>query len=350
MHIVVVGAGLAGSFFAYYLADSEHTVTLLDHTMPREKPCGGGIPARVFAKFPDLANLSCAYHSPHIFRYISSDGKETTIPISGQFFVVSRRDFDAAILQQVIQKGHNIRLIQERVTAVEFRSPHWYVRTPQREIVADVLIGADGASSLVRKQILGATPPEHYAFTVGYFITNVPLDTLIIRTYNDLEGYLWYFPRSDHASVGIGCRRGRGLPKESWARLNNFLAQYYPSAEKYQRWGAIVPSFSDPHLLRLPCAGPNWALLGDAAGHANPITGEGIYYALTSAYLAAQAILVSQSIQDYDRLWRVEYGYGPTLTSVGSFVSKLHNIEKAFAYKGYEMALKRAFLLDFEGR
>jgi flavin-dependent dehydrogenase len=69
----------------------------------------------------------------------------------------------------------------------------------------------------------------------------------------------------------------------------------------------IVPMISDPKFYDLPTSGDGWALIGDAAGHVNAITGEGIYYAMMGGKLAAEAY-IGGNIKNYDALWRLKYG------------------------------------------
>jgi flavin-dependent dehydrogenase len=73
-------------------------------------------------------------------------------------------------------------------------------------------------------------------------------------------------------------------------------------------FSAIIPLIKDPNFYKIPCAGENWILIGDAAGHVDPITGEGILYAMWGAELAAKTI-TNHNIQEFDTLWRKEYGY-----------------------------------------
>jgi flavin-dependent dehydrogenase len=120
-------------------------------------------------------------------------------------------------------------------------------------------------------------------------------------------GYLWCFPRSDHANLGIGARLGTVSVSELWQRLETFLGKYYPQARKKKRWAALLPSVSKPDFWRQPCAGDNWALIGDAAGQVDCMIGAGIPYAFASANLVAQAILRGD-LKSYDRAWRGEFG------------------------------------------
>jgi flavin-dependent dehydrogenase len=132
---------------------------------------------------------------------------------------------------------------------------------------------------------------------------------MVFQTYADLEGYLWSFRGPNHASVGIATRLGAVPPQDLWHRVDRFLTETCPEAKKEKRWAGLLPMAQDTSLWDTPCAGPGWALLGDAAGHVHPITGEGIAYALWSVELLAEA-LGQGGPQVYEGLWRERYGHG----------------------------------------
>jgi flavin-dependent dehydrogenase len=138
-------------------------------------------------------------------------------------------------------------------------------------------------------------------------VSDVPVDEMLFQTYSDLLGFLWYFPRSDHVSVGIGTRVNAVPLSELWRRLDGFLRRHYPRARKVHRWRALIPNAISHDFWRKQCAGQNWALIGDAAGHVEAVTGIGIPYALASSTLVARAILCGD-LQSYDRAWREQYG------------------------------------------
>jgi flavin-dependent dehydrogenase len=310
MQIAIVGGSLAGAFLALQLRDSGHQISIFDPRAPWEKPCGGGVYADILDQFPILNELPCSWNRPSQLRLISSTREGGfLLGLDSTWVIVSRYDLNHALLQAALQTGGTVRLISERVHGIDLAedSSHWLLRTASRSCKFDVVVGADGVRSVVRKRLLGHIPREDLALAVGYMVSHVPLDEVVVRTYSDLLGYLWYFPRSDHATVGIGCRFGASPPSELWRRLDNFLDTYFPQARKGHRWTALLPAVYSADFWKRPCAGQNWALIGDAAGHVNPINGMGIPYALASAQLAAQAIL-RDDLKSYDEAWRKEYG------------------------------------------
>lgn len=154
-------------------------------------------------------------------------------------------------------------------------------------------------------------------WATGYWVR--PMPAIVFQTYADLHGYLWSFPRPDHASVGVGSRLGAVPPRDLWQRLDRFLDEVCPGARKGDRFAALLPMARDATLWDTPCAGPGWALLGDAAGHVHPITGEGIAYALWSAESLSEAFRQGDP-QVYEDLWRESYGQG--LRAAGAMLSR----------------------------
>jgi flavin-dependent dehydrogenase len=169
-------------------------------------------------------------------------------------------------------------------------------------------------------------------------VQGVP-DAVIFQTHSDLEGYLWSFPRADHASVGIATRLGAVLPQYLWQRVDQFLAEMCPKAEREKRWVGLLPMAQDPTLWDTPCAGPGWALVGDAAGHVLPLTGEGIAYALWSADLLAESLNRGEPMA-YEGLWREHSGQA--LISAGKMLCRAGPAQGA-----YEMLLQFALAMAF---
>jgi flavin-dependent dehydrogenase len=217
----------------------------------------------------------------------------------------------------------------------------WLIYTAAGETFsAEYLVGADGTRSLVRREVVGPIPRQHLALGVGYLVRGVP-DAIVFQTCADLEGYLWSFPRADHASVGIATRLDAALPQDLWHRLDRFLAETCTQARKAKRWTGLLPMAQDASLWDTPCAGPGWALLGDAAGHVHPLTGEGITYALWSAELLAEAFGQGDP-QSYEGLWRERYGYA--LRAACAMLSDSDSSSGAYEI-AFQMAMAMALLV-----
>jgi flavin-dependent dehydrogenase len=305
MHIAIVGGSLAGAFLAVELGGTEHQITILDPRAPWEKPCGGGLFADTLQKYPVL-RTACAWHYPLRFRWISSTG-DRSVPAKAQWAIASREDLNRGLLRVALQ-NQNVQLVPDRVTAIVPQGSGWQVHAESgRCLEAELVIGADGVNSVVRRDLVGRLPREHTGITVGYLVAPGPTDEVIIQTYPDQIGYAWYFPRTDHACVGFGTRATTADVPGMWQRLEAFMGKHCPGANKQSRWGAAIPAVSNGAFWAQPCAGPGWALIGDAAGHVQTLLGEGISCALTDAHLVAQAIR-GGNLQAYDKAWRKEHG------------------------------------------
>jgi flavin-dependent dehydrogenase len=235
-------------------------------------------------------------------------------------------EFGRALLKRALS-GKNVRLVPEQVTGIAETAGGWRLHTAKGQTyAADYLVGADGVQSIVRRHVVGPIPRQHLALAVGYTMHAAP-NALTFQTYADLEGYLWCFPRSDHASVGIATRLTEAQSGDPWKRLDAYLDDACPEAKRERRWAAVLPMARDASLWDTPCVGSNWALLGDAAGQVHPITGEGVAYALWSAELLGQALRRGDR-QAYDSLWRQAYGH--CLTSASEAIRRTGSMTGVF--------------------
>jgi flavin-dependent dehydrogenase len=291
----VVGGGPAGALLAFHLARDGAAVTLFDHSHPREKPCGGAFTPRALALLPKApAGDPPPLRQVHACRFDSGAGDVVELALPQPVGIGSRRHMDAWLLRRATEAG--AAHVAERVRAVE----KGRVRTTAgREERYDLVVGADGASSLVRRTFLGLLPPARLAMAAGWFARGD--SDMVVRFTPGLAGYLWLFPRSDHVGVGI-CAPLASVPtRRMVARLETEVARAFPALSDHEaaRYAHVIPSPSaDPASVR-EIAGDGWALLGDAAALADPITGEGLYFALRSAELLADTLRAGGSPRAY---------------------------------------------------
>lgn len=122
------------------------------------------------------------------------------------------------------------------------------------------------------------------------------------------EGYIWVIPRGDNTSIGGGTAEICHF-HELKQEINAFVKKCYPQAEKISTWTALIPNVKNAKTFRNPVAGPNWMLIGDAAGHVSPISGSGISYALLDGEIAADAV-VNGHPEQFNEMWVKAYGQG----------------------------------------
>jgi geranylgeranyl reductase family protein len=289
MQIAVVGAGPAGIWVSNLLAQRGHTVTLIDSQAPWEKPCGGGVTTKALTSFGIFQSDLPRNNIDHVTIYFG-DSRSVTVRPKEPIAVLSRRELARHLLQEAEKSG--VSLLKSRVNQIERLPRGWRLTTREGTVQSDFLIGADGASSLVRRCVSTGLQAEDLCVTIGYFIPGHFAPQMKIYFLPSFDGYLWSFPRPTHTSYGLITRSTPGWTARAKMLLANFIAadlgeEVMQDAEFYS---APVPCLRPETWRRNQIAGDGWALVGDAAGLVDPITGEGIYYAFKSAQLLAETV------------------------------------------------------------
>ena len=339
--VIVAGAGPAGSAAAITLAAAGARVLVLDRAhFPREKTCGDGLTAKCLPLLRQLGVLEaflnqCQMVSPG-YRLFFSDGSEVVfrshdpqaVPV---VCMMTRRAFDALLLEKALsapsvrfEAGWKVTGYQVRGTGQVIVSARHGNR--QQSWQARLVIDACGAHSPLARQH-DRRPPTGEASALawrGYFEQVHGLDGLV-EFYFDrdiLPGYLWIFPTSaSTANVGCGSLEQvvarRGL---DWRSILDYFVHRHPQAAARLRHarlcGAIsggrIPLAVHPRRSRVSAG---YLRVGDAAAFCDPITAEGIYYALESGVLAGRVAAEALAAGDlslprlraYDRLWRERF-------------------------------------------
>lgn len=304
----IVGAGPAGSWAAYRLARAGARVALVDGSHPREKPCGGGVtgraldlvreaidPASVGAVPIETATFAAGAHSANV-RF------GDTFAFGQALVVVARRDFDAALMQAAIASG--AEPILTRATDIARHNGGWTVRTADGGMTCARLIGADGANSLVRRRVAAPFRRGDLSIASGFFVHGVSSREIVVLFETDPPGYLWSFPRADHLAVGVGAQADESTSAQLFARAADWIRGHVAGAVRLERYSWPIPSPAVDTLARERPSGPGWMLIGDAAGLVDPITREGIYFALASGDAAAGSLLGADAERTYDRYIR----------------------------------------------
>jgi geranylgeranyl reductase family protein len=295
--VAIVGAGPSGAWTAYRLARQGARVLLVDPSHPREKPCGGGVTARALALVADVRPLDAI---PSVAveraRFIdSASGAAATVTLGSgdgeQLTVASRRAFDAHLVEAARAAGADF--LNARVRAVRRDGPAWCLDTQSGETHrAAFLVGADGANSLVRRMLARPFPRADVSIATGFFASGVTSSEIVVEIVADPPGYIWSFPRPDHLAIGICAQADARVTS---AALRDTTARWM-AATRLAREACLtpyswpIPSLSVDSIDRLTVAGDGWCLVGDAAGLVDPITREGIFFALESAVAAAASI------------------------------------------------------------
>ena len=304
VEFAVVGAGPAGARAAELLSGLGAGVLLLDPKAPWEKPCGGGLTPAAFDEIPELEELKAFSRPVTTVRVEASPRVGVTVPLERPMWILPRVDLARWQLDRALGAGAGH--LRAKVEKIDREYGYWKLRTAEGDVLAPFLIGADGAASLVRRVAVPEFQVELAPTRVAYPATRgAATETALLKFYRGLAGYLWDFPRPDHRSVGIG------VPNGTWRRprLDGEIDAYRALADGcgcpdgLERAGAVIGTAQLGHGDYCALAGRDFALLGDAAGLADPLTGEGIQNALRSAGLLAQA-WAGGGLDDYPRLAR----------------------------------------------
>jgi flavin-dependent dehydrogenase len=308
--IAIVGAGPAGAHLATRLAAAGRDVVLFDPKGAWEKPCGGGVPTRAIKEFAFLLEDS-SYPRKAVSRItmISPVGRRVTLKVEEPFVIYSREVLNGLVLDRAVRAG--ARFVRAGVKDFSRAGERWDISTDGGgSWRARFLVGADGAASFTRRRLVGIFPKQDLALAFGYNVEDERADTVsgarngngkpgadeaIVSFPRDFTGYLWAFPRQGAMNFGVASKLGERTSDELRAVLSNFVCDYYggrmPDAERTSFFGAKIPTLDLGSWKGLRTGGEGWALVGDAAGFADPITGEGIYYAFKSADILADAMI-----------------------------------------------------------
>jgi geranylgeranyl reductase family protein len=339
--VLIVGAGPAGSFAAERLAQGGARVALFDGRPDGEpKACGGGVTAKALKAWPHL--LEAVGRTVAELDMYSPSGKRLHMKLDEPFAIYSRVAFDSYLRDRAREAG--AKVFFEKITAKRINRTHdgWTLRGASGDDKSNeestqwsgkILVGADGANSAIAKKLAGPLQAADMEVAFGY---RTPLPETgdaptVIAFLPGWVGYAWAFPRLDHISFGIATTQEAFEHKALDDLLWQFMVGYYRQRENAktniweklgapgsltieknlrataERYAARIPGLADQTWDKRRACGEGWALLGDAAGFADPVTGEGIYYALRSAELFANAFLEGRP-HDYEKRWREDFG------------------------------------------
>jgi flavin-dependent dehydrogenase len=300
--IAIVGGGPAGALCGEKLASAGFRVTLFDEHLAWEKPCGGGLTHKAVEKYPFLLDGPQAKKQVYTAELISSRGHRARFQMSRPLVIYSRAVLNGLLLERAAAAG--CEMVHARVTQVNTDDAPVKLLAGGEPRSADFVVLAAGA----RNQLLpGTTPlcPQDLEVTLGYFVP-VQEEVVKIKFLERLAGYLWSFPRTDHLSVGICAKMAEYAMPVLRRYLEDFIREEKISTAGARFYSHVLPSPQFGTLRNRKIAGRNWALAGDAAACVDPITGEGLFYALRSGDLLAQSLAAGQP-EAYPARLRAEF-------------------------------------------
>lgn len=289
-NIAVIGGGPAGALAAAQLARAGRDVILFDEKLAWEKPCGGGLTDKALAQWPFLRDAQVERNWVSDCELIAPTGRRVRFPLERQIAIFSRLTLNGLLLDRARAAG--AKFLRERVLHIDGEAGRWLIRTASGSYSADFVVLAGGARNSLRSRFTAPLGPENFMVAAGYYIPGNH-HTVQIKFLKDLHGYIWIFPRADHFSAGI-CGRMQGKSTAELRRiLEDSLPEFCLRLEGAKFYAHIIPSLTPYALRNSAFAGDGWAMIGDAAGFVDAITGEGLYYALRSAELLSESLLAS---------------------------------------------------------
>jgi len=299
------------------LATRGARVTIFDASHPREKPCGGGVTGRALALVGDAIDaraLAQTVVQSARLRAIGASARQARVHATGAtarqadgfdpfsdadavvaldddaLMVADRAIFDAELLSAAERAGAVLN--RSRVTDVRVDRTGVSIDTRRGRHRAAFLIGADGATSLVRRRVAAPFRRDQLSIATGFFAHGVTSDEIVVELTTEPPGYIWSFPRPTHLAIGMCAQADANVTAAS---LRATVAAWIESTciapgAQLEAYSWPIPSLSARDFETLMPAGARWALVGDAAGLVDPITREGIFFALASGQWIADAL------------------------------------------------------------
>ncbi|HEX8967546.1 MAG TPA: geranylgeranyl reductase family protein [Chloroflexota bacterium] len=316
--VIVVGAGPGGSATAHFLSQRGLDVLLVDRAaFPRDKTCGDGLTPRalrVLERMSILAEVAAQGCRVEGYQVVAPNGRDTTAPIRTQHgaLVVPRFKLDDIIVRRAQRSGAHL---ESRLTVSHLEPTPRGVRVHAhdgRVFDARVAVVATGAATGVPRRSGILTSQPRAMLAARTYFEGIPHD--LERRFQlrfdgtPMPGYGWVFP-TDRASanVGVGFLPGRHSSTATRA-FDAFVAgrALQPLLRGAHQAGPLKGYPIRVDFLSAPTAGERTLLVGEAAGLVNPLTGEGIDYALECGMLAAEHVVHGLET-GLDRAWSAEY-------------------------------------------
>ena len=290
MRILIVGAGPIGCYTARLLKerDSSLDITIIEEHAQIGRPvhCAGLVSRDTFQE----ARVHLDGNS--ILNHI--DGAEFFL--EGDSFRINRKDVALVINRQEFdcELGNGLKVeLNTKFVGIEKESGGYLIETDKGEYYADIVIGADGANSTLRKAA-GFKENIEYLRGVQYRIKYNPGSRAFVQVFLKSQFFGWIIPESDTVvRAGI-------ISQSPYRDLTELLKELSIEGEILEKFAGIVP------LGRCSAQKGNLFLVGDAACQVKPLTHGGIYYGMRCAEILVDCI-IKRKFKDYEKLWQKKF-------------------------------------------
>ena len=351
--VAVIGAGPAGSAAARKAAQLGLRVLLLEkEKIPRMKLCGGGVTPKVL-KLLDFA-------LPH--ELIEAEVFSIRIHVGDECFkfqadhplvyMTSRDEFDAFLSRKAVEAGAEIR-DRTLVRSLVRRPSSMEIHTGGESFEAKMVIGCDGMGGTTARAsgLYAHWSPDEVSYAIE---SEVPVGKDFVREFMGSEGYFdvhfgvspagygWVFPKDDHLTAGVGCRLskltdGRGLFRSFVETIPELRGISVPDPQVH-----LIPLGG---VVSVPTVAERVLLAGDSAGFAEPLLGEGIYFAILGGQVAAEVTDEACRTQRFDQKFLTRYSQECD-SAFGSDFRAAYRLAKSSYLENYDMKRLASFFFS----
>ena len=365
--VVVVGAGPAGSTASKFLSENGIKTLLIDKShFPRDKPCGGGLTAKVLEKFEYINDDLIDAYSYGGFLYSKSLNQLKIHSDKPIIAMVRRKTFDNELLK-IAEKTGTKFLGDTKITDITIETDGVTLFGEDGFTVSsNFVIGADGVWSVIAEKTGLRTNICSFGLSLynEYRLGEKAINTYFSKErfchlhlkFGGIPGYGWVFPKKEHVNIGIGVADASVFKKNFSFSLKEVYLNYFNILKKRGilpkdlKIGKVKGGTLPYHPLHKTFTS-RVLLCGDAAGLTNPLTGEGIDYAMYSGKIAASVLIEAfeknktseKYLSKYQKRWKQQFGKDIELFFKGSKQWKKDN-EKYFSIMKKDKKISDLFL------
>lgn len=283
---VIVGGGPSGALCGEQLARAGHSVDIFDEHLAWEKPCGGGLTYKATQYYPFLLDDPRPKKLIRNVEIVSAENHRVQLDLDHPIVIYSRTILNGLLLDRARDAGCRIHHSRVQQVDTSTERPRYAIDGQWEQ--SDFLVLATGAKNhfLPGTRALSRDEME---MTQGYFVPQTS-EQIVIKFLPEFEGYIWSFPRADHLSLGICGSMSAHTSAELRTHLHQFATNEHIETADAKFYSHVLPSPQERTLSSRAVVGRNWALCGDAAAWVDPLTGEGLFYAMRSGEILGRSL------------------------------------------------------------